>query len=793
MSRVSEEFNTIEKINALEEEAKTHPFYEDYKEEIGNAIALVEKGEVAYTDTTISKVLYDEKTREKYDEQYKVSRNEIKKITNNGRHYGSNVINNLIDGDINTSWHSGDKNTSSFTNEFTIELESLQVLDRIVYTTPKGSNRGFPEQFEIYASTTSKGDNFELVSRGATEATQGELEFKFNPTKFKRIKFVFTKGYEDWACGAEIGLYKEDKVNNKVNSVFLDAIRTELSEEYNTIEKLSALVNEVKGHPLEKEHMEIINLAKEIINEPGKIESTVMEFDSRGNAEKESRKRRMWSFKDWQPTGLAVKGGQTITVYVDVESGKPAPELVFKQLDTQNNGIVVTKLTNGKNVITIPEFDEDQIRPGTPKAGVLYINNPYTPEEQGRKPKVRIEGAFSYPHYVKGIDNDEDVMRELSEYVEKLKEDPSLPDAFDVFGDKTLIHVRASYALEWYTENNKVPSYTADESDEVVREAMRFWGYDGSSELNSDFNFRYVSMLKWISVFMNAGNGITGFNEPQQDAVLNANTGWGLMHEMGHNFDTGNRTITEVTNNILPLHFQRIKKEKSKISEQNLWEKNIFPKVSKEDYSNNEWYPEEDKSLLTHIAPLWQLELYDNTFWPRFEQEFRARDIGGGTWDDKHEAWAVVASDVLQLDLTEHFARHGFYVNEETANHMSQYPKPTKKLWYLNDNKYLKSGQGFNNDVQMTLEPKLNGNSVTLNFDIDEENSNSLLGYEIYRDGQVIGFTMKNSFIDNDITEDFNHEYKVVAYDIQLNTYEVTEKAFKPIIETAGGVTLALG
>ncbi|MCI6668747.1 MAG: NPCBM/NEW2 domain-containing protein [Romboutsia timonensis] len=793
MSKISEEFNTIEKIKALEEEAKTHPFYEDYKEDIENAIALVEKGEVLYTDTTISKVEYDAETKEKYDAQYKISKDKIKGITNNGGHYGTSVISNLIDGDVNTNWHSGKQNTSSFTNEFTIELKSVEVLDKIIYTTPKGTNRGFPEGFEIYASTTSKGDNFELVSKGATQATQGELEFKFKPTKFKRIKFVFTNGYENWACGAEIGLYKEDKITDKVNSVFEDNVMTKLSQEYNTIEAISAIENEVKGHPLEKEHMEIINLAKEMINEPGKVQSTVMEFDSRGDSEKESRKRKMWSFKDWQPTGLAVKGGQTITVYVDVESGKPAPELVFKQIDTQNNGIVVTKLTNGKNVVTIPEFNSDQIRPGTPKAGVLYINNPYTPEEQGRKPKVRIEGAFSYPHYVKGIDNDEDVMRELREYVEKLKEDPSLPDVFDIFGDKTLSNVRASYALNWYTENNKVPSYTANKSDEVVKETMRFWGYDGSSELNSDFNFRYVSMLKWINVFMNAGNGITGFNEAQQDAVLNANTGWGLMHEMGHNFDTGNRNIVEVTNNILPLHFQRLKKEESKISQQNLWESNIFPKVSKEDYSNNEWYPERDKSLLTHLAPLWQLSLYDDKFWPRFEQEFRARDIGGGSWENKHEAWAVVASDVLQLDLKEHFARHGFYVSEETANHMSQYPKPTKKLWYLNDNKYLKSGQGFNNDVQMTLESKLNGNSAILNFDIDKENSNSLLGYEIYRDGEVIGFTTKNSFTDDGITEGVNHEYKIVAYDINLNTYEASVKTFKPIIETAKGVTLGLG
>ena len=279
----------------------------------------------------------------------------------------------------------------------------------------------------------------------------------------------------------------------------------------------------------------------------------------------------MWNFQDWQPTGLAVKSGQVITVYVDVEKGKPTPQLIFKQMYSQHNGNRVINLTNGKNVITIPEVDSNELRPGTAKSGDLYTNNPYTPEEQGRKPKIRIEGAFSYPHYIKGVDNDEEVMQELSEYVEKLEEDPTLPDVFEVFSDKTLVNVRATYALDWYTKNNKLPSHTANKSDEVIRETMRFWGYDGSTELNSDFNFRYVTMLKWLDNggFMNAGNGITGFNQGSQGGVLNVDTGWGLMHEMGHNFDTGNRTIGEVTNNILPLKFQRINVLKSKISEQN--------------------------------------------------------------------------------------------------------------------------------------------------------------------------------------------------------------------------------
>ena len=740
--------------------------------------------------------LYNSDKLNDYDIKFKMNNSNIKSVTNNGGVYHKSTIDKATDGNLSTHWETGKPNSKDFTNEVVFTFNEETNLNRVVYAARQdvAKGKGFAQEVEIYASLTENEDDFRLVGSGEYKGSVGDLvEIKFNSTNFKRLKFKFIKANQDWASASEFMFYKEDTLSHKVEKLFTDNTMSKLSEEFNNIEKINELEEEVKGHPLENENMQVINLAKELINEPGKFESSVIELESRGDSIKESKKRKMWNFQDWQPTGLAVKSGQTINVYVDVENGEPTPQLVFKQMDSQHNGTKVINLKNGKNVITIPEFDSSELRPGVSKAGVLYTSNPYTPEEQSRKPKIRIEGAFSYPHYVKGIDNDENVMRELSEYVEKLEEDPSLPDVFEVFSDKTLVNVRATYALDWYTQNNKVPSYTANRSDEVIKETMKFWGYDGSSELNSDFNFRYVSMLKCLSVFMNAANGITGFNEGSQGAALNVKTGWGLMHEMGHNFDTGNRSIAEVTNNILPLHFEKLKNEESKISKGNLWNSTIFPKVSKEDYSNNVWYPENDRSSLTHIAPLWQLTLYDDTFWPRFEQEFRKRDIGGGSFDNKHEAWAVVASDVLQLDLKEFFARHGFYVNEETANHMSQYQKPTKKLWYLNDNKYLKSGQGFNNDINLTVDTKLNGNSATLKFDMDKENYNSLLGYEIYRDGKVIGFTTEDSFIDNGITEGVNHDYKVVAYDINLNTYETSVKAFKPIVETVEEVTLSLG
>lgn len=793
MSKVSDEFNTSDKLKELEDECKKHPFYDDFKEDLDNAKAIVESIDVESTMASTKKFNYLD--NKEYVDKFRMPYENIKRISNNGGQWSTMKIENAIDSKLDTYWETNTYNREDWKNEVTVEFVDAVTLDRIVYGARQSDRKGFLEEFEIYGSNTTKGDTFKLVATAKADSTTGLVEAKFEPTRFKRLKIKVIKSNQNWATLNELMFFKEDVVADKVYNIFTNDLMNELNSEFNSLEVIEALEKEVKSHPLKSDLMEIIDMAKDLLKAPDKYQSNVYELESRGDSIKESQKRKVWNFQDWQPTGVAVKSGEKINVYVDAQPGTPLPKLVFKQMDSQHNGQVVINLVRGKNEVTIPEVNSNELRPGTAKAGVLYTSNPYTAEQQIRNPKIRIDGGVSYPHFIKGVDNDEQVMEELREYNAKLEADPKLPDVFEVFSDKTLVNVKATYALDWYTKNNKLPSQTADKSDKVIKETMRYWGFDGSKDVHSDFNFRYVSMVKWLDNggFMNAGNGITGFNKAEQGGALNVDTGWGFMHEMGHNFDTNNRTIGEVTNNMLPLHFQRINGERSKISEQNLWERKIFPKVSKEDYSNNEWYPDNDRSLLTHIAPMWQLQLYDDTFWPRLEQQFRERNIGGGDWDNKHEAWAVVASDVLQLDLKEHFARHGFYVSDATAEHMAQYPKPTKKLWYLNDNKYLNKGEGFNSELNYSVKHSLSQDSVKLDITIDKTNANSLLGYEIIRDGEVIGFTTKDTFTDTNITSGTNHEYKVVAYDTQLNASEgVSVKAHQPKIETVGGLTLSL-
>lgn len=794
MNTVSEEFANMEALNKLEDEVKVHPFYDDFKEDIDNAKALVEQSEVEATASKTKK--FNHYSNKEYMEQYVIKRENIKKISNNGGQWSTMKIDNAIDGDLDTYWETNTSNKEDWKNEVTVEFINPVTIDRIAYGARKSDRKGFLEQFEIYASATTKGDNFKLVSTAKADKTTGLVEAKFEPTKFQRLKIRVIKGDQSWATLNELIFLKQDSIADKVYNMFTNDLMNELVDEYDTIEEIETLEKEVNTHPLKEELMEYIERAKDVVQNPEQSKEQVYELESRGDSIKESQKRQMWNFQDWQPTGLAVKSEQKITVYVDAEPGEPLPYLVFKQMDVQNNGTININLKNGKNVITVPTISGTTIREGVPYSGVLYTVNPYTEEQQSRMPKIKIEGAFEYPAFVLGEDSDEAIMKELEEYTKKLKKYPTLPDVFEVFSKKNLVNTRATYALDWYKKNNLLPSYTANKVDDILAESMKYWGFDESSEVNSDFNYRYVSMLKYLDGggFMNAGNGITGYNQNEQGAVLGYNTGWGLMHELGHNMDTTKMSVVEVTNNMLPLHFEVLEGKASRFTQQNQYQNNIFPKVTREDYSKNLWYPESDYTNLQHIAPLWQLQLYDETFWPRLQQEFRANpSLGGGNWDNKHQAWAIAASNVMQMDLTEHFARHGFRVTEETAQHMKQYPKPTEKLWYMNDNKYLKDGETFNENLDLKLHTKVNKENVTLTMEIDRENNKSLLGYEIYRDGKLIGFTNTETYVDKEAKIGTNHTYEVVAFSNDLNSAKaVSVKAHQPKLEAQKDIVIGL-
>ena len=325
---------------------------------------------------------------------------------------------------------------------------------------------------------------------------------------------------------------------------------------------------------------------------------------------------------------------------------------------------------------------------------------------------------------------------------------------------------------------------------------MGFWGFDGSSEINSDYNFRIMPMMKNLTggVFMNAHAGIIGIRPGNQNCIVGADVGWGTMHELGHNFDTTGRAIAEVTNNIMPLFFGAKYEGTTRLTKFDVWSR-IYPKVGLDDYSNNALYNVEDTTDLAQITPLWQLYLYDNTFYGKFEQQFRANNYGNKTREDIYKSWVVAASDAMKLDLTEFFERHGIRLSDEAKAEISaKYQKPDKKIYYINDKAINYTGNGFTEDVNVSVKTVGSNGNVKLVFSIDEANKNNLLGYEIRKDGKYIGFAYNDSFVDTSSNLDDDAVYTVTPYDIKLNAIdEIEVGALQPTISVNPVITIGLG
>ncbi|EJT5914281.1 NPCBM/NEW2 domain-containing protein [Clostridium perfringens] len=794
MNKVSEEFNTLEKLNAFENELKDHPMYDLYKEGLNNARAILTETSENPTKATLGQITYN--LNDDYNNQYRMPYTNIKSIKNNGRHYSAQNIEKAIDNDVNTYWETGTLNSSSFNNEVEVEFNDLVTLDRIVYGSRQSDLKGFAEEVYIYASRTSKGDTYKLVATGAHEATKGLVEAKFEPTEFKRVKFKFKKSKQNSATLNELMFYKPDEVYSSIPKLFTDGTMSELSEEFNSVEKINAFKEKAKNHPLYNNFKETIELAESLISNPRKED--VLELEMRGDSISEAKKRKVWNFQDWQITGLSARAGDKITVYVDVAEGDPTPTLLYKQSLTQHGGATSFQLKPGKNEITIPEinYESNGIPKDVIQGGDLFFTN-YKSDSQKRAPKVRIEGASKYPVFILGKSDENEVMKELEAYVEKIKAEPNTtPNIFAVSSNKSLEFVQATYALDWYKKNNKTPKYTAEQWDQYIADAMGFWGFDNSKDVNSDFNFRIMPMVKNLSggVFMNAGNGVIGIRPGNQDAILAANKGWGVAHELGHNFDTGGRTIVEVTNNMMPLFFESKYKTKTRITDQNIWENNTYPKVGLDDYSNNELYNKADSTHLAQLAPLWQLYLYDNTFYGKFERQFRERDFGNKNREDIYKSWVVAASDAMELDLTEFFARHGIRVDDKVKEDLAKYPKPDKKIYYLNDLAMNYKGDGFTDNAKVSVSTSGSNGNIKLSFSVDDENKDNILGYEIRRDGKYVGFTSNDSFVDTKSNLDEDGVYVVTPYDRKLNTLNPIEvNALQPTLSVNPVITLALG
>ena len=776
MSEVNAEFSTTAAIDNLIEETKGHPLENEFKEKLDIAKELLEFGKIQSNSANIKKfnAFYSDNI-DAYDERFRVPNSNIEKIENNGGHYPNSQLKYAIDEDVNTHWETGNPNSSTFKNEVTLTLKEAQVINRLTYKSRNGC-KGFANNFSIYISPVSSGNNFQKLSEGSYTSTNDMLEISFNPTKAKRVKFVFDKANQDWASIGDLRLYKQDETSEKMSRLFSNLVMDTVSEEFNDIKKLEELEKEVKGQPLYNLFKEDVEDAKNIVQ--GKIENikTVV-AEQHGDRNAHNNKNLKFGFgNNNQPTGIVARPGETITVYVDVEEGKPLPQLMFSQQEGSfaNWGRTVS-LYPGKNVITVPKVTQEDgwyhhsVTPGGP----VYIVNPYTAEEQGKAPVIRFaKGVEEFPTIDKNT-NEVEFIKFLKEYKKRIDEDieanpdvmdRKVIDTFELVADNVVITGTVSGAYDAYVNQGFKPLDSLKMHNDHMNMLFEYQGIDGRNEKNDIKYTRENIRLAQPYGYMYAAIGHIGVQRDVMSNILTNVGGWGIDHEIGHKMDIGVRTIGEVTNNMLP---QQSSYYYNKLNKRIPFESHVYKNVIS---TNSNKYA--DGELAENLAVFWQLEMIYPGYWAKLNSLYRENNVTleeGNEYNDKLNKLAYYSSIALELDLTEYFERHGFWVSDETKEFAKRYNKPDKKIWYANYDYIEYDGEGFTTEPTIKVTTSKEGENLKLNINIDKKSKSDLMGYEIYKNDELIGFTSTNSFVDTEANFDVNVVYKVVAFDKRLN------------------------
>lgn len=342
--------------------------------------------------------------------------------------------------------------------------------------------------------------------------------------------------------------------------------------------------------------------------------------------------------------------------------------------------------------------------------------------------------------------------------------------------------------------------------------------FDGNGKIEGDelkhlypksrANIKYQRMF--IGAFMYAGsnhvgieyNSIAGLTSGKPFTFNADGTvkdsgqlfGWGIAHEIGHMMDMPTIGTAEVTNNIIALLAQTFDdKASSRLELSNKYE-DIYEKVT----SGTIGLPSD---VFTQLGMYWQLHLAydknptalmlqtDTDSDPTNDSIFAKISQRVRTLTDEEKALPKeqilvrVASDAAGKDLSYFFYTWGIRADEATTTYLKEkgYEEESRNIQYLNDEARRKvitekvDAMAEDTKVTVSFDQEIPADSVIENKDITlnlgvNKDSDKILGYEISRNGQVIGFTTEDTFTDS--LGSINNrvvEYTVKAIDYHLN------------------------
>lgn len=704
-------------------------------------------------------------------------------LTNNGGEFTNSELYYAVDGLTDSHWETARQNTDTFHNEVIVDFRYPIELGRIGYwPRVEGARlKGYPTRVSIYASPSETGEDYTLVHQGSYSPREGELMLDFGKSvTAQRIKFVFDEAYQNWAAIGELVFYKFDEVSTQVNAMFTDTLFTQLAEGV-TSEQVEALYTRSLTHPDGSLTDKLLTaralLAGQAI--PGRIITPAQDGNVRQHTHNVLKMANFGS--SLLPTGIAARPGETVTVYVDIEPHKPLPSIVFSQNQgTWNGWKQGYKLLPGTNTFTVPSFANPQNKvPGGP----IYIENPYTPEQQGVAPRIRISGGYDFPLFAEG-DDVEEYKNELRNYLALRESDPSrYADVAEIASPWITATGTTENASRAYLEQNRNPQEILDFHKKQYQELLKFAGvtdFDGSGD---DPKARVLTPRQVVRATTMPGAGYfayatgdhTGFSASTMNGYFGATQyGWGIAHELGHHLDAWGAKWDEVTNNMWANYNQVVLEKRNDRIEERQYDK-LMTSNARDDYATN-------AGPVSDLSIFWQLFLYDHDYWAKY-QRARRDDL----FSQLSEVDRIVAlsSAAIGYDMTEHFDRHHYFQQRYPNNPTAQATAKERvkaaiaaanipaapadfRTWYM-WTKALNTDQGFTDLSAPTIEDVTyaNGNvTVTLSDPLSRDEAR--LGYEIMVDGKVMAFVRNDSITFPIVDDGQPHTYSVRAFDIKL-------------------------
>lgn len=334
-------------------------------------------------------------------------------------------------------------------------------------------------------------------------------------------------------------------------------------------------------------------------------------------------------------------------------------------------------------------------------------------------------------------------------------------------------------------------------------------------------NIKYQRMMMGAAAYASSHHIGVGFGSAQyiqgvpykfDDAgnVINASEahlyGGLIGHEMGHCMDIGDRLYPETSNNLMTAITGTMLDEDSPYASAM---KDLYKKVTSNTIGlstdrtvvvNMLWQPYlayEDDSTYKMLFTDNDADLSNDSFYAKLNRAYREMTEEERADGDRDQWLIRMTSKVAEKDLTDFYEAHGIVANATTLKYVSQFPKETRKIQYINDEARRRRMEGtadmeagttlsasFSVDSkgnQIVSGSYVNDKNVTINLSVDKSNDN-ILGYEIYRNGKPCGFIERDKAsadtVYTDVVDNMNNRvvtYSAVAYDYNLNPTNTVE------------------